>query len=93
MPSQQDILQLLHEIRDANDEVSLDALAERAGWSPFHFHREFRRIVGETPKQYMLRLRLERAAARLATGRRGSLAVDQACSRRGGHLAFTPRVA
>ena len=68
MPFQQDILQLLHEIRDANDEVSLDVLAARAGWSPFHFHREFRRIVGETPKQYMLRLRLERAAARLATG-------------------------
>ena len=68
MPFQQDILQLLHEIRDANDEVSLDVLAARAGWSPFHFHREFRRIVGETPKQYMLRLRLERAAARLAAG-------------------------
>jgi AraC family transcriptional regulator len=68
MPSQQDILQLLHEIRDANSEVSLDVLAARAGWSPFHFHRQFRRIVGETPKQYMLRLRLERAAARLATG-------------------------
>lgn len=68
MPSQQDILQLLHEIRDANSEISLDVLAARAGWSPFHFHREFRRIVGETPKQYILRLRLERAAARLATG-------------------------
>jgi len=68
MPSQQDILQLLHEIRGADDEMSLEVLAARAGWSPFHFHREFRRIVGETPKQYMLRLRLERAAARLATG-------------------------
>ena len=68
MPSQQDILQLLHEIRDANTEISLDVLAARAGWSPFHFHREFRKIVGETPKRYMLRLRLERAAARLMTG-------------------------
>ena len=68
MPSQQDILQLLSEIRDADGEVSLDVLAARAGWSPFHFHREFRKIVGETPKRYMLRLRLERAAARLATG-------------------------
>ena len=68
MPSHQDILQLLSEIRDANSEISLDVLAARAGWSPFHFHREFRKIVGETPKQYMLRLRLERAAARLATG-------------------------
>jgi len=68
MPAQQDILQLLSVVRDAAGDVSLDALAARAGWSPFHFHRAFRKIIGETPKQYMLRLRLERAAARLATG-------------------------
>jgi AraC family transcriptional regulator len=68
MPSRQEILHLLRSVRDAQDDVSLDALAARAGWSPFHFHRAFRRVVGETPKQYMLRLRLERAAARLATG-------------------------
>jgi len=68
MPSPQDILQLLSTVRDADGDVSLDALAARAGWSPFHFHRTFRTVVGETPKQYMLRLRLERAAARLAAG-------------------------
>ena len=68
MPSPQDILQLLRTVRDADGDVSLEALAAKAGWSAFHFHRSFRRIVGETPKQYMLRLRLERAAARLATG-------------------------
>src|SRR5688572_3154846 len=68
MPSHQDILQLLRTVRDADGDVSLEALAAKAGWSAFHFHRSFRRIVGETPKQYMLRLRLERAAARLATG-------------------------
>src|SRR6185295_7583302 len=48
-------------------DVSLEALAARAGWSPFHFHRAFRAVTGETPKQYTLRLRLERAAARLLT--------------------------
>jgi AraC family transcriptional regulator len=66
MPSERDLLQLLRTIRrrlDAN--VSLDALATRAGWSPFHLHRAFTRMVGETPKQYTLRLRLEGAAARL----------------------------
>jgi len=68
MPSHQDILRLLRTVRDADGDVSLEALAAKAGWSAFHFHRSFRRIVGETPKQYMLRLRLERAAARLATG-------------------------
>ncbi|HEY9467732.1 MAG TPA: AraC family transcriptional regulator [Vicinamibacterales bacterium] len=66
MPSDRDLLQLLRTIRhrlDAN--VSLDALASRAGWSPFHLHRAFTRLVGETPKHYTLRLRLEGAAARL----------------------------
>jgi AraC family transcriptional regulator len=66
MPTERDLLQLLRAIRrrlDAN--VSLDALATRAGWSPFHLHRAFTRMVGETPKQYTLRLRLEGAAARL----------------------------
>ena len=66
MPSERDLLHLLRAIRrrlDAN--VSLDALASRAGWSPFHLHRAFTRMVGETPKQYTLRLRLEGAAARL----------------------------
>ena len=88
MPSQQDILQLLSEIRDADGEVSLDVLAARAGWSPFHFHREFRKIVGETPKRYMLRLRLERAAARLATGTNPvvSIAADAGFS---SHEVFT----
>jgi AraC family transcriptional regulator len=69
MPSERDILQLLSGIRGRlDDDVSLETLAARAGWSPFHFHRAFRRVIGETPKQYTLRLRLERAAARLATG-------------------------
>ena len=46
-------------------DLSLEALAARAGWSPAHFHKEFRALVGETPKQHCLRLRLERAAVRL----------------------------
>jgi AraC family transcriptional regulator len=69
MPSGRDILQLLQTLRDRLDgDVSLETLAARAGWSPFHFHRAFRRVVGETPKQYTQRLRLDRAAARLAAG-------------------------
>ena len=68
MPDGRDILQLLREIgRRLDRDVSLDALAARAGWSPFHLHRAFRRLVGETPKQYTQRLRLERAAAALVT--------------------------
>jgi AraC family transcriptional regulator len=68
MPSERELLDLLHAMSAHRDEDrSLDELSARAGWSPFHLHRAFRRIVGETPKQYMLRLRLERAAVRLAS--------------------------
>jgi AraC family transcriptional regulator len=69
VPSERDILQLLQTLRDRLDgDVSLEVLAAKAGWSPFHFHRAFRKMVGETPKQYTQRLRLDRAAARLAAG-------------------------
>ena len=68
MPSEREILQLLREVRGRLDgDLSLENLAAHAGWSPFHFHRAFRAVTGETPKQYTLRLRLERAAARLLT--------------------------
>ncbi len=66
MPPERDLLHLLRHIRHhLDDDVSLEALSARAGWSRFHLHRAFRRVVGETPKQYTLRLRLEGAAARL----------------------------
>ena len=69
MPTRTELLTLLREVRSGLDgDVSLGALAARSGWSSFHFHRAFRRMVGETPKAYTQRLRLDRAAARLATG-------------------------
>jgi AraC-like DNA-binding protein len=42
-------------------------LAEAARLSPAHFSREFRRAFGESPHQYLLTRRLERAAALLRT--------------------------
>ena len=41
------------------------ALARAARLSPAHFSREFRRVFGESPHQYLLTRRLERAAALL----------------------------
>jgi AraC-like DNA-binding protein len=45
--------------------LDVPALARAAKFSPAHFSREFRRTFGETPHQYLLTRRLERAAALL----------------------------
>ena len=47
--------------------LDVSALARAARLSPAHFSREFRRAFGETPHQYLLTRRLERAAALLRT--------------------------
>lgn len=47
------------------EDLSLDTLADVAAFSPFHFHRIFTALVGETVNQCARRLRLERAAALL----------------------------
>jgi AraC-like DNA-binding protein len=49
------------------DSVDVSTMARAAYLSPAHFSREFRRTFGETPHQYLLTRRLERAAALLRT--------------------------
>lgn len=44
---------------------NIEALARLGGLSPYHFLRSFQEVTGVTPHQYMLRLRLRRAAIRL----------------------------
>ncbi len=44
------------------EELDVEALARAAFVSPAHFSRQFRRAFGETPHQYLLTRRLERAA-------------------------------
>ena len=46
-------------------DISLIKMAEVANFSPFHFQRLFKQFVGETPKQYILRLCLEKIAHHL----------------------------
>jgi AraC-like DNA-binding protein len=55
------------DLADARYREPLDvpALARAAHLSPAHFSREFHRAFGETPHQYLLTRRLERAAALL----------------------------
>ena len=45
--------------------LSLGALAQQAGMSRYHFLRTFRSLVGLAPYQYLLRLRMQRAAVDL----------------------------
>jgi AraC family transcriptional regulator len=44
---------------------SLDVLADVAAISPFHFHRVYRAITGETPSGTLRRLRLAKACSLL----------------------------
>ncbi|MDB4892305.1 MAG: Transcriptional regulator, AraC family [Gemmatimonadetes bacterium] len=55
-----------HAAAHLDEAVALDRLAAEACLSPYHFHRVFRGIVGETPLELIRRLRMERAAHRLA---------------------------
>lgn len=71
-----EVLTLIEE--RADDRLDLSALAARAGLSRHHFLRVFRRLVGMTPYQYVLRVRMARAARRLTKTRDpvGSIALD-----------------
>src|SRR5918994_2855751 len=56
--------------------VSLPDVAARANLSPYHFLRVYKRAYGETPHEFLTRLRMERAKTLLA---RGSHNVTEAC--------------
>lgn len=49
-----------------HSDLSLARLAKVASFSPYHFHRIFAAMVGETLNQFIARLRAERAASRLS---------------------------
>ncbi len=49
-------------LKNLTQELSLEKLAGIASYSPFHFQKLFKEVVGETPKQYIVRTRLETAA-------------------------------
>jgi AraC family transcriptional regulator len=69
-------------------DVSLKALAARAGLSRFHLHRLFAKTIGETPAQLALRLRLGRAARLLLAGGDSVLDVALSCGFQS-HEAFS----
>ncbi len=56
---------LLHIQAHLDEPLELEDLARVACFSPYHFHRVFRGLVGEPVQEHVRRLRLERAATSL----------------------------
>ena len=79
---------LVHIQQHLDEALALETLAGLACFSPFHFHRIFKGMVGETLSEHVRRLRLERAAALL---KRGARPVTQIALEAGygSHEAFT----
>lgn len=50
-----------------SDSLSLDSISQAANFSKYHFHRIFHAMIGETPFQFINRIRLERAASQINT--------------------------
>ncbi len=55
--------------------LSVGAVAKHAGLSPYHFIRRFHAVFGETPHQFRIRARLDRARALLLS----DLSVTDVC--------------
>src|SRR5690349_7233525 len=86
---QERLLRVLQHIqRNLDRPLELDDLASIACFSPFHFHRIFRGMVGESVMEYVRRLRLEQAAQKLRFSDRPviDLALDAGYE---SHEAFT----
>jgi AraC-like DNA-binding protein len=77
-------VELIASVRNAKDRIDheygqrlpLDALADTAHYSKYHFVRAFAAMYGETPRAYLTRRRIERAKDLL---RGANLTVTEVC--------------
>lgn len=46
-------------LKNLNSDISLAKISELANYSPFHFQKIFKETMGVSPKQYIIKLRLE----------------------------------
>lgn len=58
------------------DDIVLDNIADEAYFSKFHFIRLFKQVYGETPHQYLTKVRMSKAKELLANG----FSVSETCS-------------
>jgi AraC family transcriptional regulator len=54
-------------------DMSLEELADVANFSPFHFHRIFHAMIGETLSGFIQRVRIEKAAGKLVANPKKSI--------------------
>jgi AraC family transcriptional regulator of adaptative response/methylated-DNA-[protein]-cysteine methyltransferase len=62
------VAQALALLREGEDMVTLNQLAQETGYSPTHFQRVFKRAIGLSPAAYARALKLERAGEALSEG-------------------------
>jgi AraC family transcriptional regulator len=79
---------LVHIQQHLDDPLPLGELARIACFSRHHFHRVFGGMVGESVKEYVRRLRLERAAGQLKLGSSSVIEIAHAAGY-DSHEAFT----
>jgi AraC-like DNA-binding protein len=71
---------VLHQLEDRFPEaLNLDDLAAEAAMSKYHFLRTFRSVVGRSPHQYLLGLRLQHVAQRLTSSSRAITEIALTC--------------
>jgi len=64
---------------DTSKKINLEEIAEYAFLSKYHFHRIFKSIIGDTTKEYLTRLRLEKAAQLLKNSNKSVNAIVYDC--------------
>ena len=83
-------LRLVTEFVEAHlaDDLSLAAIAGAVGLSPYHFTRQFRESTGQSPHQYVIRRRVERARLLISATDRSLTAIARDVGfASGSHLA------
>lgn len=79
---------IAHMAANLDRNLDLETLAGVACFSPYHFHRIYRELTGQTVAETLRRLRLNRAAAALVQGRAPLPTIARRCGY-GSVAAFT----
>jgi|SRR5579864_266975 len=77
-PSYRAVIRACKLIEQAEEMPALNELADSVGFSPYHFHRLFKRVVGVTPKGYASTVRVRRLRHALLEGRPVTSAIFSA---------------